>query len=1243
MLVQNVLDRLARDDESLSVIQIDPIILPQRRGDVYFEGLRGRPIERVVTTVIQQAVGKPFVRHVSIVGCGAGRDAGLAIVDLIKQGVLETLDISFNSKIPSGILNQIFDAIKTNTTLTHLTLNGFVLNHSNTHSLECMMQANNVLRIIDHEPRRGSNSQALTETTKTRLAENYSTFKLSEFTSKVDGSLTELKLTSFPLGEIGLNQLISTLQRQPNLTAVSLIALQLTTVQLQRLMPILLSLEFLAKLNLHDNQLDDESLLILNPLFEFGRPLRSITLSENAFSSAENFFEEELKTNTWLQVVLFSTYSFFSGASGQAFRNEVQRNVYLAAIKSDFQTQGGKYFSFSGNNSAIVISNIILGDLGVKCVLELIGSGSPTQFYKINMIKVGMTAAGAKLFAEFLAKYPNIIEVSIDGNEVGDEGASYFAELIAASKTLSTFSAEAITPDRYNPRTYSCAISDDGMKLFADALKKNTSLRYFNVFGNPFGSLGAKAIGQMLHDNKWLTTVNFSGANVEPGGAKNALTEFNKRNFSIVDVSILLEKNFRTYKNVFQGYNNYDEGGPTKKVVGYTRDAHAYMTPKKKFINRNSGKRDDAILHAKDGKLSALRKAINDGISPYTADSNGNTLLHLVCMHGYVKCVQYLLELNCNRLHRNNNGLLALEVVAGDRKDKIVELLTSFHAAPKKRQRGLKDFFMQPKERGSSSGEPLKKRARTTQPEEHHVIFDIHKGVMPASVDPAYRDPRGQSLLHIAAGAGQFGLLEQMIEQFLDPNITDIERRTAIHTACASQSPGRARCVETLLSHRSIQLDLLDVYGLTPVYLIAGGFIQSAVGEDNDAVEIARLLIKLGASVSQSVFDPEFNTTMTALHKAIIRRQYNVAKIILAASDCDVNAQDGNGWTVLHWAVHLGFVEMVDRLSIETKINFQLTNNQNKIAAELSNDEAIQLCLGERMSEQKPTPSVGIKWVSDFAISYGSRYGKNKSTVVEGKMLHQNLRAIWKANHANKGNSVAASVTFIISSERHEKNGGHHRLSVPIILNGGKTFHVNDAGRDKENRVKERIRSAPEEILSLCTANPSESGKPLNIEGVEAVIRSRFFAMRFHHSEQSLFDYLSIRANIEDLVQSLRAEDRVMKGAKIYAVVLDTFSERYMCKNCEVSMLGFQHPFESRFLSQLSELLGDVDFVLPRRHPLRLITRMSADKPFGREKVEQSDHQDLTIDLRAQHHTLILERDVSEERPSGTMFNSRFG
>ena len=88
-----------------------------------------------------------------------------------------------------------------------------------------------------------------------------------------------------------------------------------------------------------------------------------------------------------------------------------------------------------------------------------------------------------------------------------------------------------------------------------------------------------------------------------------------------------------------------------------------------------------------------------------------------------------------------------------------------------------------------------------------------------------------------------------------------------------------------------------------------------------------------------------------------------------------------------------------------------------------------------------------------------------------------------------------------------------------------------------------------------------------NLERLNETISGQNFTETFHHSEQTLMDYLSSAVSINNIVE--RASE--LDAEYIYGFVLDLYTQRMLCSNCNASLIGLKNSHEQGFIADLNE------------------------------------------------------------------------
>ncbi len=231
----------------------------------------------------------------------------------------------------------------------------------------------------------------------------------------------------------------------------------------------------------------------------------------------------------------------------------------------------------------------------------------------------------------------------------------------------------------------------------------------------------------------------------------------------------------------------------------------------------------------------------------------------------------------------------------------------------------------------------------------------------------------------------------------------------------------------------------------------------------------------------------------------------------------------------------------------------------------------------------------GIWFVNNLDLMYGSKklskicYIPNSWILMDNVdklklTLHDRLKIAeaFALNNASSldelkedvssNNYVTANIGFVVSDKLHEKNGVHKRIfvTIPII-----------------------------DISHLLRVWPISTDEA-------------------KHSEDLLYEYLSKQENLMLILFFLNGI-KIVPGHKIYAVILDIYSTRNMCLECESKTFILQSDrLHGRFLVALEKILNQYgyktpkvfdctpDVLTPISRKLHMVTRVSSTDNFPR-------------------------------------------
>lgn len=172
-----------------------------------------------------------------------------------------------------------------------------------------------------------------------------------------------------------------------------------------------------------------------------------------------------------------------------------------------------------------------------------------------------------------------------------------------------------------------------------------------------------------------------------------------------------------------------------------------------------------------------------------------------------------------------------------------------------------------------------------------------------------------------------------------------------------------------------------------------------------------------------------------------------------------------------------------------------------------------------------------------------------------------------------------------------------------------------------------------------------------DISKLQSSINGEMFHETFHHTEQAIMHTLSGYAGLQSLVVAARQ----CGASYIYGLVLDLFTQRMLCCNCNGSLLGLQNSCRNGFLFDLSNALIK-ERIIPRigRNPM-LSVRASAirgSKGIGMDALrlvddnsvvhEYNSNQNLPVVFQASATTLGTKKIADEHGFSLSSYSGAF-
>ncbi|CAL5325627.1 unnamed protein product [Camellia sinensis] len=161
----------------------------------------------------------------------------------------------------------------------------------------------------------------------------------------------------------------------------------------------------------------------------------------------------------------------------------------------------------------------------------------------------------------------------------------------------------------------------------------------------------------------------------------------------------------------------------------------------------------------------------------------------------------------------------------------------------------------------------------------------------------AYRDTRGSTVLHAAAGRGQVEVVKDLIASFDIINSTDKYGNTALHVASYR---GQLAVVEALILVSPSSIYITNKDGETFLHMAVSGFQTPSFRRLDRQIELMTQLVCGKLFDTEDIINAKNNDGRTALYLAIIGNIHSdLVEQIMSVRSIDVNDYNSNGMTPL--------------------------------------------------------------------------------------------------------------------------------------------------------------------------------------------------------------------------------------------------------------------------------------------------------------------------------------------------------
>ncbi len=304
----------------------------------------------------------------------------------------------------------------------------------------------------------------------------------------------------------------------------------------------------------------------------------------------------------------------------------------------------------------------------------------------------------------------------------------------------------------------------------------------------------------------------------------------------------------------------------------------------------------DLIKYSKNGDLTNIKSLIEKGIDINSSeDKRGNTALIAAVSGKQYATVEYLISQGADVNRTNSKGNTALHT-AIEKGDKVAVKLLLTHNASTEIQT-------------DSGVTPLFMAIIAKNKEIFELLLDNGADINANMMAEGFNDKFGLTILHNAVGYGDIKLVKYLLSKGADTEVRDSSGYTPL--LYVNDNIEMAK----LLIDNGAYVNALTQYGTTPLSHAVGNNVQFLSGQGGNVSPVAQLLIN-NKAWSHFAPKPQKPAWLNKFTKEEVKA--------FISKGGDINQQDANGNTALHWITSQFFLKLNDDF-----LNSLLQNNIN--------------------------------------------------------------------------------------------------------------------------------------------------------------------------------------------------------------------------------------------------------------------------------------------------------------------------
>ena len=305
-----------------------------------------------------------------------------------------------------------------------------------------------------------------------------------------------------------------------------------------------------------------------------------------------------------------------------------------------------------------------------------------------------------------------------------------------------------------------------------------------------------------------------------------------------------------------------------------------------------------------------------------------------------------------------------------------------------------------------------------------------------------------------------------------------------------------------------------------------------------------------------------------------------------------------------------------------------------------------------KINDLAPSLSNALKYITrrviNATLSYPQKNHKNDINIPNILILPMEIqsklstlgalftKALSKSNPKSHANFVIANLKIIASDKVRDGTHSREVINIPIKSHKNSIFSMgtllSQIGLENAAiNIQKRFKAG----LSYFKKNNKYILEEVEKTEVNYKDEKNYYR-DFHHSEQALCEYLKSKECINYILDQLKKQ-KIMPGHKIYAVILDIFSQNDLCTRCEIAIGGMLNSNSDEFLASLEKALANARYFIPKKNQgVKMVVRVISEKDYAGNPSGYNicHHQLETTQIKNLHGEIIASRTESLKNSS---------